>query len=316
MNIILFWSSQLCDNETYDSWKNKTIDLSLFHELTLHSQVKFNKNVFLLTYQKLSDKIKIPDTVQIIDASEYYPPERAYESMKRGHSIAHISDLVRFRYANITDGVILDMDAVAIKELPNIHAFISTHLTKLTGGLVIKFGEKHPPFKTDGSWDGKALSVFPFKVHSSISSQINELCTKIEESLDNTPKTGTKAWNYIMWKMKDIANSNDIFTIMKPIHCCPVPAWKSVGNCYSLDYPTKFDGESKLFGNQLPSLDEIFRDGYIVQHFFESAFKNSNGIESDFWKSVKDNSLLHREIIHVFGSEWLKEKRKSEFDEW
>lgn len=308
MNIILFWSTQVKD-ESFEEWQNKTIDLLEFHELTLASQVKYNKNVHLVTYQKFSDRINIPDEVQILDANKFYPAKNAYDDMKRGHSIAHISDLVRFRVAVQKEGVVLDLDAVAIKPLPDVDAFISTHYTKLTGGLVIKFGKTQPLFKTDGSWDGKALSVFPFKVHRSITGDINILCKQIEDSLAAKPKTGSKAWNYVMWTIRDIANKHDNVYVMKPIECCPVPGWKSGGNCYSLDSPTKFDGETPLFGNLLPSTEDIFENTYMVQHFFDSIFKKTQRLDSNLWDSIKPDSLVDTEIKHIFGTDWLQNKK-------
>jgi hypothetical protein len=309
MNIILFWSSQVQADESYEQWLEKTIDLSYLHELALNSHIKLYKNIFLLTYQRFSDKIVIPNEIKVLNADEFFPSKDAHESMRKGHSVAHISDLVRFRLANEKEGVVLDMDAVSINPLPNIEAFCSTSITKRTGVMQIKFGPKHPFFKTDGTWDGRALSVFPFKVHSSIKNDINDLCTKIQQSLSESPKKSSKGWNYIMWEMKNIANSNDNVQVMKPIQCCPIPAWKAAGNCYSLDAPTKFDGKTHLFGNLLPSIDQIFEQSYFIQHFFESSYKSAK-IKTDFWERIKKGSLLEKEVEFVLGKNWRKVKKE------
>jgi hypothetical protein len=309
MNVILFWSGKLQENDTIETWRNRTIDLSLFHEVTLASQVKFNNTVYLCTYQKFSDLVPIPEEVTVVDANEYYPLEDAYSALKRGHSIAHISDLVRLKMALEYDAVVMDIDNIVINEFPKDDCFTSTMFTKLTGGLVIKFGPKHPAFNIrDNSWDGKALSVFPIKVHSSISSDITDLIEKIRDSLSKEPKKDTKGWNYVMWTLKDIANRHENVRVMKPIEFCPIPAWKSAGNCYSLESPSKFDGQSQLFGNTLPSIKEIFEKTYAVQHFFESAFKNADSLENNFWNTIKRGSLLDYEIKHIWGENWRDKK--------
>jgi len=60
-NISLFWSGKLENEESFDEWRNKTIQLSYFYEATLDSHVKFNNKVRLYTYQNIDkNQIKIP----------------------------------------------------------------------------------------------------------------------------------------------------------------------------------------------------------------------------------------------------------------
>jgi hypothetical protein len=230
----------------------------------------------------------------------------AFSALKRGHFIAHISDLVRLKGAIMNDGVVLDLDAVMINPFPDYDCFTSSLPTKKTGGMQIKFGKTQPRFIVD-DWDGEALSIFPIKVHSSIKSDILELIEKIESSLNASPKTGTKGWNYIMYTIRDIANKHKHMKIMKPIHCGAVPAWMSKGNCYSLESPTRLDGSTELYGYRLPSIDEILSDAYCIQHFFDSTAKVDITEREHFWSNIKSGCLIDAEAMLIYGSEWREQ---------
>ena len=212
MNISLFWSSNLRkDSETFNHWRHRRISLSTFHEATLLSHVKAGNTVRLYTYQNFDESVPIPPEISVEDGHQYFPAEDAFSALKRGHSIAHISDVVRLRSAVEHEAVVMDIDNIILRPFPEIDTFTSTMAAKTTGAMAIQFKDNHPPFRIkDGSWDGKALSVFPTKVHKSIAEDIEELCIKIENSLSKTPTTGTKSWNYVMWTLKDIANRYDL----------------------------------------------------------------------------------------------------------
>jgi len=310
-NVVLFWSSKY-NGETPEQYRNTELELSVFTELTLESHKKYN-NTELYTYQKIKN---VPSHITIKDANEIFPFELAFDALKRNHSIAHISDAVRLKRALEINGVVLDLDAVQINPFPDIPCFTCTMPAKTSGGLAIKWGKSHPPFIIhDGSWDGKALSAFPIKVHKCIEPEINALIDRIIKCLSEEPMKDTKGWNYIMWELKNIANNNPAVKVLEPIRCCPVPAWKSAGNCYTLESPTKFDGKSELFGYKLPSIDEIFEKSYVVQHFFESSFKNSEKSKADFFYNVKPGSVLYKEMEHIFGKD-NKYFKLISTDEW
>ena len=88
--------------------------------------------------------------------------------------------------------------------------------------------------------------------------------------------------------------------VFQPISFCPLPACLNSGNCYSLESPSRLDGETELYGYTLPSVDKIFEESYTVQHFFESAFKDSKSVETDFWESVPSDCLIAKEAEHIF----------------
>ena len=310
MNISLFWSSNLRkDSETFNHWRHRRISLSTFHEATLLSHVKAGNTVRLYTYQNFDESVPIPPEISVEDGHQYFPAEDAFSALKRGHSIAHISDVVRLRSAIEHEAVVMDIDNIILRPFPEIDTFTSTMAAKTTGAMAIQFKDNHPPFRIkDGSWDGKALSVFPMKVHNSIVEDVEELCSKIESSLSKPPTKGTKGWNYVMWTLKDIANRYDNVHVMKPIDTTPFPAWKSAGKCYSLDAPTKLDGITNVYGYVLPSIDQILQESYCVQHFFESAFKNADRLTNDFWQGIKVGSLLYEELNLVLGQDWIDKK--------
>jgi hypothetical protein len=92
--------------------------------------------------------------------------------------------------------------------------------------------------------------------------------------------------------------------VYKPLYFCPLPAWLGKEKCYSLESPSRLDGKTELFGHTLPDINEIFEKSFIVQHFFESAFNKSSGVDNDFWETLKDDCLLANEAKHIFGKDW------------
>ena len=303
---ILFWSEyrDLIDSHC-SLWRNRKIKLSPFHRLSLASHVKLNNDTILLSYQKFEDG-EIPDGIDVRDASEIFPSHEAYRALISGHSIAHISDSVRLKAATFTCGVVLDMDAVLLRELPSDHeGWFASMPAKRTGGFAPKWGKAHPPLAVhDKSWDGKALGAFPVKISPSMRHDVTSLSHKIMHTLLKTPKHDSKAWNYVIWTLKDIMKKHTKRHVYPPIAFCPIPAWLGSGKCYSLESPTRLTGETELFGYQLPSISEILEKSYIVQHFMESAFNSSSQVGPNFWDTIPGDCLIAQEAEFVLGNNW------------
>lgn len=300
---VLFWTNYPEKGESLENWKKRPIAWSQLHKLSVSSFAKFSSEARIYTYQKIQE---VPfENVKILDASEIFPIEKAFKALSLGHSLAHISDIVRLRAASEIEGIVLDMDAVLLRPLPNIPLFFSSMPAKLTGGFAPKWGKSHPPmFVPDKSWDGKALSAFPVKVGRAIKSSIAVLASRIEKTLEAPPQTGTKAWNYIMWELKRIASFHPNCVVFPPLAFCPIPAWLGSGKCYSLQSPTKFDGKTNLFGYIFPSTEKIFSESFAIQHFFESSFKESAKAGEEFWNQLPENTLLGMTANHVIGENW------------
>ena len=302
---ILFWSSYQKEIDlTFDKWINRKINISPFHLLSLESHIKFKNNTVLYSYQKFN-KNQIPEGIKIKDANTVFPSKQAFNSLINGHSIAHVSDAVRLKVASEILGVVIDMDAVIIRELPEDDGWFASMPSKLTGGFAPKWGKAHPPlYIDDKSWDGKSLAAFPVKVSKNISKYIASLSHKIMKTLMEEPKTDSKAWNYVIWTIKKLMIIDKKTKVYPPIYICPLPAWLGKGKCYSLESPTRLNGETELFGYTLPTINEIFEKSFILQHFFESAFNKSSGVDYNFWENLKDDCLLAKEAEHIFGKEW------------
>ena len=302
---ILFWSSY--DNtldRSYDKWVNRKIDISPFHLLTLASHIKYKNNTVLYSYQKFN-KNQIPKGIKIKNANDIFPSKQAFISLSNGHSIAHISDAVRLKVASETQGVVIDMDAIILRELPKDSGWFASMPSKLTGGFAPKWGKAHPPlYIDDNSWDGKSLAAFPIKVSKNISREIASLSHKIMRTLMEEPKTDSKSWNYVIWTIKKIMSIDKSSKVYQSIYFCPLPAWLPKGKCYSLEAPTRLNGETQLFGNTLPKIADIFEKSFVVQHFFESAFNKSSCVDIYFWENLKDGCLLAKEAEHIFGKDW------------
>ena len=81
---------------------------------------------FWISYQSFDDSVPIPTEIIIEDANQYFPAEDAYSALKREHSIAHISDLVRLRSAIEHEAVVMDIDNIVLRPFPEIDTFTST----------------------------------------------------------------------------------------------------------------------------------------------------------------------------------------------
>ena len=299
---ILFWS-EYNSNMTYDIFINKEITLSPFHKLALKSHEKLNTDVVLFTYQKI--KTKLPKNIKVMDAGSIFPIKVAYNVLKEGHSIAHISDCVRLKYASKVNGVVLDMDAVLLKNLPSDFGWFASMPAKRTGGFAPKWGKAHPPiYVADKSWDGKALFNFPLKVSNEISKNIESLSHKIMHTLLEPPKKGSKSWNFVIWNVKKIIKYDQNAKVYQPIYFHPLPAWLGKNKCYSLESPTRLNGKTELFGYILPNIKKIFNKSYIIHHFFESTFNKSETVNDNFWANIPNDCLVAEEAKHILGNNW------------
>lgn len=322
--IILFWSNFNKECKDFTTWKNSELVFSPFHKLTLRSHEKLNNTVELWTFQKVSNFDY--KNITIKDASKFMEPEKAFDSLQKGHSIAFVSDAIRLKRAAEIEGIVLDMDAVVLKKFPEYDSWFSTFPSRKEGAYAPIWGDTFRPMKIhDNSWDGKAYASFPIKVGSTTKKQIDELADKIIDKLQAKITTQGKLtdrsyyeklsreWNMILWTVKDIANSDTTAKIFESIYFCPVPPWLHNGNCYSIESPTRLDGQTQAYGHTLPSVEEIFEKSYCVQHFFESAFNKSSVIDDIAINNISLNCLLKKEINHYFD-DW-KQPYEILFDE-
>ena len=302
MNINLFWSN-FDGEKSLSEWINSEIEFTPFHALTLLSHGKIKNNVNLYIYQTCTKKFK---GITIKNANDIYPAEDAYSALKSGHTLAHVSDAVRFRASAKNLGVVLDMDAVMLRQFPDVDSFIGTGAAKRTGGFAPKWGKNCPPLPVpDGSWDGKAILAFPLRVSELSRPLINNIADHIIEVLAEPPKKNQS--NFVMLSIREISDVDKTTKIFPPMSFCPVPFWKYQGIGFSIESPTRFDGDNMLFGHILPSVDEIFYKSYIIQHFFESIFKSKKRFSAErFWYKVKPGSLVSHEARRIAGPEWRK----------
>lgn len=302
MKHILFWS-EYNKEMSYDDFIDFKINLSPFHKLSLLAHEKLNNEVIIFTYQKFNNKL--PKNIEVKDAGIYFPKHDAYKVLENGHSIAHISDAVRLKHASKVNGVVLDMDAVLLKKLPTKFGWFASMPAKKSGGVAPQWGESHPPLTIhDKSWDGKELAAFPVKVCDSMKKDIESLSHKIMHTLLEPPKKNSKSWNYVIWTLKEIMKNDISYKVYPPMGFCPVPAWLGSGKCYSIQSPTKFNGETHLFGYSLPHYNEIIEKSYVVQHFHESAFSKSNKVTNEFWNKLPSDCLVAKEAEYILGDNW------------
>jgi|TARA_B110000908_G_scaffold172206_1_gene238350 hypothetical protein len=312
--IILFWSLYNSKDIDFDNWRNKKIDILPLHHLSLQAHIKFKNDTTIYSYQKFNEG-QIPAGIKVKDADEIFNSRQAFVSLKYGHSIAHISDVVRLKVASDISGIVMDMDAVVLKELPKQDCWFASMPAKLTGGFAPKWGNSHPPlYINDNSWNGKALASFPIKVNQVIKKDIASLSNRIIKTLKEEPSKTSSAWNYILWEVKKIMRINKEAKVFEPIYFCSLPAWLSDGKCYSLESPTRLNGLTELFGTRLPDIKEIFEKSFVVQHFFDSSANMQGGYgvtssrkkenKNNFWKSISENCLLGKEAHFIIGENW------------
>jgi hypothetical protein len=303
LNYILFWSTYK-DGDTLEDFTNRELELSKAHNLSLYSHIKAGQNTYLYTYQDIS-KSSVPEGIILKDANDVYPSKDAWEALQRGHSIAHVSDVVRISEAIRLKGVVMDMDLTILRNITEYESFYSSLPAKMTGTLAPQWKDKHPPiYIHDGSWDGKALCGFPLKISDKTSEKFIPLVEKIKDSLSKPPKKSSKAWNYVLWTVKEIIKTDLDGKVFQPLYNLPIPAWKGAGKCYSIDSPSKLDGKTIIYGHRMPSITEILSNSNYVGHFFESAFTKSESVSDDFWLELKDDCMLAREAEYLIGEKW------------
>jgi len=298
--IILYWSNipERYGYQTVNEWRNSELKFSPLHDLVFKSHERLKNDVELWTHQKISNfKYK---GIDIRDAGEIISHEDVFNTLSMGHSIAFVSDAIRIKRASQTLGIVLDMDCVCLRPFPNYDSWFSTMPAKRTGSMAPKWGPKKPPFIVhDGSWDGKALSIFPTKIGKTTQETMSRFSDLIMKMLQRKPKGGTDEWNSILWTVKSISNQDKTAKVFEPIYMSPLPGWLGKGNCYSIEDPTRLDGNTELFGYPLPSIQDILDNSYCVAHFFESAFQDADLIEETKWNNISDNCLLAKEMEFI-----------------
>ena len=302
MNPILFWSNTP-STKSIQEWRNERIDLFPAHFLTLESYNRLDYPVKLYTYQIINPK-SVPVNVEILDAGEFYSEELAFDALIRGHSIAHVSDLIRFAAASKYTGAIMDLDAVVLRDLPD-EGFFASSPAKLTGAFAPHWGAAHPPlYVSDKSWDGKALSDFPVGIDEDMRDFSNKIVELIGNTLKRKPRKSSKGWCFVMYEFQKY-HEKLRKRVYEPLYFSPLPAWLPKGKCYSLEHPTRL-GNTSLFGYRMPSIDEILENSFCVKHCFDSVYRKANYYKEDFWNTVHTDSLLGREARFVLGSNWRK----------
>jgi hypothetical protein len=305
MKYILFWSTTK-SGESIEEFKDRAMELSEFHSLTLASHARLGNDTTIYTYQNIA-KSKVPQGIKLKDANEFYSVEEAFYALSIGHSIAHVSDIVRISASIKYSGVVMDMDVVMLRKMEEVETFYSSMPAKRTGGVAPQWGKAHPPIKIhDGSWDGRALGAFPLKIGNPTKDSFQKLVDKIKNSLSQTPKKSSKAWNYVIWTVKDIIREDVGGKVFKPFYNVPVASWMGKGKCYSIEKKSRLDGVTKVFGHLMPSKESILNGSNMVSHFFESAFSKSSGVSSTFWDDLEDGCLLADEAKMIMGEYWRK----------
>lgn len=292
MKLILFWS-EFNNEGSLDEWLGKEVTLSEHQLLAIKSYERFGNEYEIYSYQSIAG------LDGVISADDILPSKTAYRALKAGHSIAHVSDYVRMRVASRDSGIVLDLDGLALRKLPD-EAFYTSLPARKTGAYAVKFtSEPHLPlYVNDNSWDGKALSCFPIGVDERNAKAVDRLSDRIYKALTSPPRKGSGGWNFIMWSLGKLTRYDSSIKAYAPLHFCPVPGWLGKGKCYSIESPTRFTGDVKLFEYELPSVDEILENSFVVQHFFESAFKGAEKHNFDF-KDLPKDTLLYREYEYI-----------------
>ena len=298
--IVLYWSNipSRYGYKTANDWKNSELEFSPLHDLVFKSHERLKNDVEVWTHQKVTHfNYK---GIKIKNAEEIISHEDAFNGLHWGHSIAFIADAVRIKRASQTLGIVLDMDTVCLRSFPEYDSWFSTMPAKRTSSMAPKWGPKKPPMKVhDGSWDGKELTAFPIKIGFTTQEIMSRFADKIIQKFKTKPIGNSDEWNSILWTVKAIANNDKTAKVFKPLYMSPLPAWLGVGKCYSIEYPTRLDGKTELFGYPLPSIQDILNNSFCIAHFFESAFQNADAIDKKKWAEIPSECLLAKEMEFI-----------------
>jgi len=246
-------------------------------------------------------------------------------------SLAHLSDVARFIALQKYGGVMMDVDCVLLRPVPKTR-FFSTCEPKRRGGVAQseaywqKYGFTDLPHPEE--WDGRGILCYPVGAPPGdplIQRVVDSILRKIDAAIRNSNKSFS--WGLTTDTMRELVCTDAAARrdVIPPIYTVPYPWWGKPGKKSSIEKgmcftmcPEYTKTPRVMFGSRIPTTFETIETSWMVSHFFHSCgpdyLKNFrvNDLRSvdtkqkrkTWWNApnrVVEGSVLHAELLHVFG---------------
>ena len=234
-------------------------------------------------------------------------------------TIAHVSDVVRFRAAALEGGWVIDADNLWLCAPPTGFVF-STRWAKRTGGVApssAKWQAMAKAFAKDG-WDGGDSINTPFSVlpktafAADLLSLVDAFVTRQAHGSPWSQPPSTSQWNFFMWGVRDLIVKHGLGVhVRPPIEYGVSPYWHGFTDTILRDGFFDQPSTQRLkFGVQLPSTTEIFSEVVCVPSSFVLADRNGKyaGLDVHAYAKAHPKSLLGRLVGYVSSSVGTKRK--------
>ena len=234
-------------------------------------------------------------------------------------TIAHVSNVVRFRAAALEGGWVIDADNIWLFAPPTGFVF-STLWAKRTGGVApssAKWQAMAQAFAKDG-WDGGDSINTPFSVlpktafAADLLSLVDAFVTKQTHGSPWLQPPSTSQWNFFMWGVRDLIVKHGLGVhVRPPIEYGVSPYWHGFTDTILRDGFFDQPSPQRLkFGVQLPSTTEIFSEAVCVPSSFILADRNGKyaGLDVYAYAKAHPKSLLGRLVGYVSGGVGTKRK--------
>ena len=213
-------------------------------------------------------------------------------------TVAHVSDVVRFRAAALLGGWVVDCDCIWLRTPPADRTVFATLFAKKTSNMAPKLEEESRAFAKDCMPDGRGLTNTPIALvpGTAAALAIEKLVDEfVEERRGGAPwavPPTTKEWNVLMHGIKKLVLELGLGGCVRaPIEYGAALSWGGFQDTLMRDH--YFDEPVTKFGVRLPSAAEILDQAYCVPTSFvlaaHGARKNAKWIGCD----VRAYALAH-----------------------
>ena len=251
--------------------------------------------------------VNAPAGVVKRDAAELLCVEDRDAILESNATIAHVSDVVRFRAAARFGGWVVDCDLIWLRRPPAGRIEFATLFAKKTSNMAPKLEEESRAFRKKGWPDGRGMPNTPLALVPGTPAAL-AIARLVDEFVDERrggapwaiPPT-TKEWNVLMHGIKKVVLELGLGECVRPpIEYGAALSWGGFQDTLMRDH--YFDEPVTKFGVRLPSADEILDKAYCVPTSFvlaaHGARKNAKWIGCDVraYALAHPSSLLGRVV--------------------
>ena len=273
----------------------------------LQSALKVFDKVYLWHYEPVENA---PEGVFKQDAAMLLSVTEKNILMMKNITVAHISDIVRFKAAAMLGGWVIDCDNFWLRSPPEGFVF-TTLWAKRTGGVAPRSNAwknmAHAFAKED--WDGGDSINTPFSVDCdtefahALMVMVNEFVRKALVGNAWTVPPKKDQWNVLMWGLRQLILSHNMGRFVRPpIEYGVAPYWGGFADKILEDGYFDLEEERRTkFGVTFPSTEEILRTAFCIPTSFALSERNGlyNGLDIRLFAENHPTSLLGQIVEHI-----------------